>query len=178
MNWLDPPPPPGEEPPIIDADRPSMSTLNYWAARCTPLHDPTPGYEPQASSEAAEEMDTHKTGEIIFVACNRVGQEKGTYSHCWLRLTVRYYLCRDICCHDHVERSQPDRTGRLLEPEGGDGAVRDCDMRPRRCHSPLYVRQSLSFTLYYAPYRATGRGDCDSGTLCLSYRRLTSRFGS
>lgn len=45
MAWLDPP----NEPPEVDIPRqdpsaPSVSNLNYWAARLTPLHDPTPGY--------------------------------------------------------------------------------------------------------------------------------------
>lgn len=83
MNWLDPPPSPGDEPPQIDEDRPSMSTLNYWAARCTPLHDPTPGYEQQADGKSqlgGISAVSRKEGEIIFVACNRVGKENGAFS--------------------------------------------------------------------------------------------------
>jgi protein N-terminal amidase len=52
MNWLDPPAEPpnsstGEldtDVPPQDPQSPSMSNLNYWAARLTPLHDPAPGY--------------------------------------------------------------------------------------------------------------------------------------
>lgn len=53
MNWLDPPaePPtassssdPDSSVPPQDPQSPSISNLNYWAARLTPLHDPAPGY--------------------------------------------------------------------------------------------------------------------------------------
>ncbi|GFZ43747.1 hypothetical protein JCM24511_01467 [Saitozyma sp. JCM 24511] len=73
MNWLDPP----GEPPEVEAPRdpqaPSESNLNYWAARLTPLHDPTPGY---SSPPALEDPQGGK--EVVFVACNRVGEEEGT----------------------------------------------------------------------------------------------------
>jgi protein N-terminal amidase len=72
MNWLDPP----GEPPEVEAPRdpqaPSESNLNYWAARLTPLHDPTPGY---SSPPALEDPQGGK--EVVFVACNRVGEEEG-----------------------------------------------------------------------------------------------------
>lgn len=81
MNWLDP----GEQdsdsgsssatteddpdaPPPWDANAPSESNLNYWAARLAPLHDPAPGYD-------GETAGGHET---VFVACNRSGVEAGT----------------------------------------------------------------------------------------------------
>lgn len=55
-----------------DPQAPSESNLNYWAARLTPLHDPTPGY---SSPPALEDPQGGK--EVVFVACNRVGEEEG-----------------------------------------------------------------------------------------------------
>lgn len=73
MNWLDP----GEQDtsdsdsdsdiPRNDPQAPSESNLNYWAARLTPLHDPSPSYGPEIQ---------HK--ELVFVACNRTGVEADT----------------------------------------------------------------------------------------------------
>lgn len=70
-----------------------MSNLNYWAARLTPLHDPTPGYG--AALEASGPVDAAAEGsgggggagagggdmgkEVVFVACNRVGTEEGEW---------------------------------------------------------------------------------------------------
>lgn len=74
MNWLQPPSePPSEESPV-DPEAPSESNLNYWAARLTPLHDPTPGYETTMTERAEPKMGK----EVVFVACNRVGVEEGT----------------------------------------------------------------------------------------------------
>jgi len=74
MNWLQPPSEPPEETPQLDPEAPSESNLNYWAARLTPLHDPTPGYFSPAPVERAEP----KPGkEVVFVGCNRVGTEEG-----------------------------------------------------------------------------------------------------
>ncbi|KAK4686105.1 protein N-terminal amidase, partial [Tremellales sp. Uapishka_1] len=73
MNWLDPPAEPPNVAPEQDPEAPSEHNLNYWVARLSPLHDPTPGYSststPTASSSAKE---------IVFVGCNRVGEEEGT----------------------------------------------------------------------------------------------------
>ena len=48
-----------------------MSTLNYWAHRLMPLHDPTPGYTPDGTKDVQPGKD------VVFVACNRVGTERG-----------------------------------------------------------------------------------------------------
>jgi protein N-terminal amidase len=73
MNWLQPPSePPSEESPV-DPEAPSESNLNYWAARLTPLHDPTPGYETTMTERAEPRLGK----EVVFVACNRVGLEEG-----------------------------------------------------------------------------------------------------
>ncbi|WVQ81021.1 hypothetical protein IAT38_003128 [Cryptococcus sp. DSM 104549] len=74
MNWLSPPaePPSSEEP--EDPAGPSESNINYWAARLTPLHNPTPGYTAPSSGGA----DAEKGKEVVFVGCNRVGTEEGT----------------------------------------------------------------------------------------------------
>jgi protein N-terminal amidase len=48
-----------------------MSTLNYWAHRLMPLHDPAPGYTPDGTKEVQPGKD------VVFVACNRVGTERG-----------------------------------------------------------------------------------------------------
>ncbi|KAJ9095679.1 hypothetical protein QFC21_005551 [Naganishia friedmannii] len=85
MNWLDPPQEPPDDPLSVEAaqDRapspdnddlgPEMSTLNYWAHRLMPLHDPAPTYPAHADSSS-----TSKGKEVVFVACNRVGTEQGT----------------------------------------------------------------------------------------------------
>jgi len=89
MNWLNPPPDPSapEYPDEEETnDSPSESTLNYWAARLTPLHDPTPSYSSMIDN--AGEQDVVPMGgtggrngkegkEVVFVACNRVGTEEG-----------------------------------------------------------------------------------------------------
>jgi len=72
MNWLDPPVEPPNVPPPKDPDAPSESNLNYWAARLTPLHDPSPDYAPDGGTPERPPK------EVIFVSCNRVGKEKGT----------------------------------------------------------------------------------------------------
>ena len=48
-----------------------MSTLNYWAHRLMPLHDPTPGYTPDGTKDVQPGKD------VVFIACNRVGTERG-----------------------------------------------------------------------------------------------------
>jgi protein N-terminal amidase len=81
MNWLDPPAePPGEgddtaeAAPPKDREAPSISNLNYWAARLTPLHDPSPSYGEAQGGDAASAQGK----EVIFAGCNRVGVEEGT----------------------------------------------------------------------------------------------------
>ncbi|WVQ76501.1 hypothetical protein IAR50_006170 [Cryptococcus sp. DSM 104548] len=78
MNWLDPPAEPPNEDPPQDPLRPSISNLNYWAARLTPLHDPTPGYAPPTESTNGEDGEGKEGKEVVFVVCNRVGEESGT----------------------------------------------------------------------------------------------------
>lgn len=84
MNWLEPPaepPLPASSSPNDDEDHdqvpegsPDMSTLNYWAHRLTPLHDPAPSY----SVEGVVELGGGGRGkEVGFVGCNRVGVERG-----------------------------------------------------------------------------------------------------
>lgn len=86
-----------------------MSTLNYWAHRLMPLHDPAPGYR------AAGEGTAQAGKEVVFVACNRVGTESGKFSGVadgtlrrvsilisWLATGARYNFCRIICSIDHV----------------------------------------------------------------------------
>ncbi|WVO17638.1 hypothetical protein L204_105335 [Cryptococcus depauperatus] len=71
MNWLNPP---GETPEGVlseDPNGPSLANINYWAARLTPLHDPTPNYSDQ------EGLNADKGKEVVFVACNRIGEEEG-----------------------------------------------------------------------------------------------------
>ncbi|ODN75755.1 hypothetical protein L202_05766 [Cryptococcus amylolentus CBS 6039] len=75
MNWLDPPAEPPNEDPPQNPLQPSISNLNYWAARLTPLHDPAPGYSPPFHSEGGEGKEGK---EVVFVTCNRVGEEAGT----------------------------------------------------------------------------------------------------
>ncbi len=75
MNWLEPPAePPEVDVPPQDPEAPSMSNLNYWAARLTPLHDPAPGYVSPAPTDREEPKPG---GEVVFVGCNRVGTEEG-----------------------------------------------------------------------------------------------------
>lgn len=78
MNWLEPPQEPPDDAEAIreaanDSDGPEMSTLNYWAHRLMPLHDPAPGYHSEAESSGKE---------VVFVACNRVGTESGKLTSC------------------------------------------------------------------------------------------------
>ncbi|KAJ9114706.1 hypothetical protein QFC22_005582 [Naganishia vaughanmartiniae] len=101
MNWLDPP---QESPDDLDPTTtsttaaqnrapsperddddvgPEMSTLNYWAHRLMPLHDPAPTYaapsRSSSSSMGGMPGEEEKKGrEVVFVACNRVGTESGT----------------------------------------------------------------------------------------------------
>lgn len=73
MNWLAPDQPPtegGSTDDDSDNDGPSMSTLNYWAHRLMPLHDPAPDYSAQGGRDGP-----HR---VTFVACNRTGVERGT----------------------------------------------------------------------------------------------------
>ena len=72
MNWLQPPAEPPETAEPIDPAAPLESTLNYWAARLQPLHDPTPGY-----GSPAVGADPTKGKEVVFITCNRVGEEEG-----------------------------------------------------------------------------------------------------
>lgn len=79
MNWLQPPQEPPDDPvaaieaAAVDDDGPELSTLNYWAHRLMPLHDPAPGYR-----DSVAEPGTEPRGkEVVFVACNRVGTESG-----------------------------------------------------------------------------------------------------
>ncbi len=80
MNWLDPPAEPPETATPQDPLAPSESNLNYWAARLTPLHDPTPTYS-SGSAADGEEATTADGREVVFVSCNRVGVEEGELSH-------------------------------------------------------------------------------------------------
>lgn len=83
MNWLDPPVEPPSVPPPQDPLAPSESNLNYWAARLTPLHDPTPDYgltDPAPLISSAPRAGEPSQGkEVIFVGCNRVGTEEGEW---------------------------------------------------------------------------------------------------
>lgn len=76
MNWLQPPAEPPDDAPPQDPDAPSESNLNYWAARLTPLHDPTPGY-----ASASEDGVVVQGGrEVVVVTCNRIGTEEGRFA--------------------------------------------------------------------------------------------------
>jgi protein N-terminal amidase len=73
MNWLDPPQ--DDAPTEADGtDGPEESTMNYWAHRLAPLHDPSPVFDSQHASESV-----HDGKEVIFVACNRTGTEEGEF---------------------------------------------------------------------------------------------------
>jgi hypothetical protein len=105
MNWLDPPQEipdgsssvqaastaaaqnraPSHDNNDNDDVGPEMSTLNYWAHRLMPLHDPAPTYPSYAEPSSA--TDTKKGKEVVFVACNRVGTENGTLRRLAIRLT-------------------------------------------------------------------------------------------
>lgn len=84
MNWLDPAEQSdssdedsgdeGERPPRHDPEAPSEPNLNYWAARLTPLHDPTPVYDSAPTDDASPKT----VKDVVFVAANRVGTEEGT----------------------------------------------------------------------------------------------------
>lgn len=83
MNWL--------EPALDDDDwsederaelaaaqgpeQPCLPNLNYWAARCAPLHDPAPTY---SDMENAPEGQGQGAKEVVFIACNRTGVERET----------------------------------------------------------------------------------------------------
>lgn len=82
MNWLEPE---FDESDLSDEEReelenlkgpehPCLSNLNYWAARCAPLHDPSPEYS--GPPEGREGNEGSK--EVVFVAANRSGVERGT----------------------------------------------------------------------------------------------------
>jgi hypothetical protein len=132
MNWLDPPAEPPNVAPEMDKEAPSEHTLNYWAARLTPLHDPAPGY-------FAAPSDVEGGKDVVFVGCNRVGTEEGRpplFPHsslcpraeAWPRMSRRgvvrvaagtiligrYYFRRDKLRHDHVFCTFTDRIGRML----------------------------------------------------------------
>lgn len=85
MNWLEPE---LDESDLSDEEReelenlkgsehPCLSNLNYWAARCTPLHDPSPGYAAEDGGDAPGEGGGGGE-EVVFVAANRSGEERGT----------------------------------------------------------------------------------------------------
>ncbi|ORX34583.1 carbon-nitrogen hydrolase [Kockovaella imperatae] len=74
MNWLQAPVEPPNQGLEMDPTAPDESSLNYWAARLQPLHDPTPGYVSPSPSSA---MDPQGGKQVTFVACNRVGVEDG-----------------------------------------------------------------------------------------------------
>ena len=63
---------PGPKPPRETG--PDIATLNYWASRLTPLHDPAPGYSPDGTRD---DQGEGRGNEVVFVSCNRVGVEKG-----------------------------------------------------------------------------------------------------
>jgi len=92
MNWLDPPADPSADAEPQDPEAPSESNLNYWAARLTPLHDPTPGYSTPTPERAVELGGDDK--EVVFVSCNRIGTEEGesrfTRYECYVRLADMY----------------------------------------------------------------------------------------
>ena len=71
MAWLQPPIEPPDDTPTRDLLAPSEPTLNWWAGRLQPLHDPAPGYDSPTLVKPASGK------EVIFVACNRVGTEEG-----------------------------------------------------------------------------------------------------
>ena len=73
MAWLNPPAEPPNVEPEFNPSEPSEHTLNYWAARLQPFHDPTPKYHPELNATSVEK----NSKEVIFVACNRIGTEEG-----------------------------------------------------------------------------------------------------
>ncbi|KAL7410471.1 carbon-nitrogen hydrolase [Mrakia frigida] len=78
-NWLDPPSPPDAEPvPEMPEDEmPSEDTLNYWAHRLLPLHDPAPYFEEEdRPGKGVEGVSGNR--QTVFVAANRVGTEEGS----------------------------------------------------------------------------------------------------
>lgn len=62
-----------------DGDGPEMSTLNYWAHRLTPLHDPVPSYTLEGVREGEDAGGGVDGKEVVFICCNRVGTEKGEW---------------------------------------------------------------------------------------------------
>ncbi len=119
MNWLQPPDEPAEGvalPAIEENDGPEESTLNYWAHRLMPLHDPAPAF-----ASRPDEPNEVRAGskEVIFVACNRVGLEEGESLDLWSKTgplmglnnasTLRDDLCRHLLRHDLLVQSFPDR---------------------------------------------------------------------
>lgn len=87
MNWLEPE---LDESDLSDSEReelenlkgpeqPCLSNLNYWAARCAPLHDPAPTYSDSGAGPGEGSGEGGGGGkEVVFVACNRSGEERGT----------------------------------------------------------------------------------------------------
>ena len=136
-------------------DGPSLDTLNYWAHRLTPLHDPPPPADPGAAQRRVKET--------YFVACNRVGQESGASSclsiaasdpdRCnLLSFATRFRL--QVC--RHVDRAQTvaaghgrergredrwrerlDRGARLPRQDGRVCLVRDHTMTTRSRRSRM-----------------------------------------
>lgn len=114
MNWLEPPgEPPADDQAVTSAaqnsEGPELSTLNYWAHRLTPLHDPAPDYASPETTGSSLMPD-----QVTFVACNRVGTERGEIlipswkcEQVMVLITVdarwplRYNIRRNILCHEH-----------------------------------------------------------------------------
>lgn len=84
-NWLSAPPsdpssdvpaPPDESPDDQEhPEGPSLDTLNYWAHRLMPLHDPPP-LLPEIREGG--EGGARSGRETVVVVCNRVGTEAGS----------------------------------------------------------------------------------------------------
>jgi protein N-terminal amidase len=109
MNWLQPPQEPPDDAAAVEEaedstdEGPEMSTLNYWAHRLNPLHDPSPGYTASAGPEGQSGGK-----EVVFVACNRVGTESGTSELVTEKVTNLYIILagfrHDVCgiiCRSH-----------------------------------------------------------------------------
>ena len=125
MNWLSPPAEPptttsasGEEPshpvePPEDPEAPSESNLNYWAARLVPLHDPTPRYSTAPSTSTSTPIPGSGSGsgkdgegkEVVFVACNRIGEEEGKSQRLFLQARVFLWTYYTPSIHHHSDES-------------------------------------------------------------------------
>lgn len=129
MNWLDPPAEPPNVEPELDPSAPSRHNLNYWAARLTPLHDPTPGYSsvPATPKEAKE---------VVFVSCNRVGTEEGESANTlreWSADETRLKVRGHELGHDDLVEPESHRVSGVLQYVGGEGHAGDrIMMRGRR----------------------------------------------